>query len=167
MNDPVYQRLRELSWQRRLAETEEAQMREHLASHPEVQAEWELELGLNQALDQLPDAPLTSNFTARVLQAVEQEAAAQARASQKGRSSKWLVWNWVPKVATTVVALGSCVFFYHQHQINARTAMANSVVMVSEAVSASNPELMEDFDAIRQLGDPKPKADTELLALMK
>jgi anti-sigma factor RsiW len=167
MNDPVYQRLREVSWQRRLTETEEAQMREHLATHPEVQADWDLELSLNHAFDQLPDAPLASNFTAQVLQAVEREAAAQARASQKGWGSKWLVWNWMPKVAATVVALGSCVFFYHEHQINARTAMANSVVMVSEAVSASNPELMEDFDAIRQLGDPKPKADTELLALMK
>jgi hypothetical protein len=165
MNDPDYQRLRELNWQRRLTEAEEAELREHLTIHPEAQEDWEFDTGLTQLFDQLPDVPVASNFTARVLQAVEREAAAQARASAKGWRLSWS--NWLPRVAVSMVAFASCFFFYHQHQFNTRTAMANSVVVLSEAVSASNPELMEDFDAIRRLSDPKPKVDTELLALLK
>ena len=49
--------------------------RAHLAAHPEAQADWEAEAGLNDALGRLPDVAVSSNFTARVLQAVEREIA--------------------------------------------------------------------------------------------
>ncbi len=78
-NDPTYNRLRELSWRRKLTGAEEAELRAWLAAHPDAQADWEAEAGLNAALGRLPDAPVPSNFTARVLQAVEREAAAELR----------------------------------------------------------------------------------------
>jgi hypothetical protein len=165
MNDPVYQLLREQSWRRRLTEAEEARLRDYLTTHPEAQQDWELETGLNQIFDQLPNVPVASNFTANVLQAVEQELAAQARAKSKRWHFRWT--SWIPKAAVATVAFSSCLFFYHQHQVNAREAMANSVVMISAAVAASNPSLLEDYDAITRLGESKPKVDTEILALLK
>ena len=63
-------------------------MRAWLAAHPEAQADWEAEAGLSEALGQLPDAPVPSNFTARVLQSVERESAAERRR----RSRKWQLW---------------------------------------------------------------------------
>ncbi|MDB6121761.1 MAG: hypothetical protein JWQ71_754 [Pedosphaera sp.] len=165
MNDPVYQLLREQSWRRRLTKAEEARLRDYLATHPEAQQDWELETGLNQAFDRLPNVPVASNFTACVLQAVEQELAAQTRAkSTKGWHLRWT--SWIPKAAVAMVTFSSCLFFYHQHQVNARHAMADSVVLLSETVSA-NPGLMEDFDAIRHLGGSKPRVDTEILALLQ
>ena len=88
-NDPIYNRLRELSWRRELTAAEEAELRAWLAAHPEAQADWEAEAGLNEALRQLPDAPVPSNFTARVLQAVEREAALRERR----RGARWRVWH--------------------------------------------------------------------------
>ena len=59
-NDPLYHRLRELSWRRKLTDSEEAELRAWLAAHPEAQAGWEVEAELNQALGRLPDAPVSS-----------------------------------------------------------------------------------------------------------
>ena len=97
-NDPIYNHLRELSWRRKLTGAEEAELRAWLAAHPEAQADWEAEAGLNAALGRLPDVPVPSNFTARVLQAAEREAAAELRRP----GWKWRVWprlRWLPKVA--------------------------------------------------------------------
>src|SRR5512137_1192972 len=95
-NDPIYTRLRELSWRRKLTSAEEAELRFWLESHPEARADWEAEAGLEAALERLPDASVASNFTARVLQAVNREGAAEPR------RSAWRMWpwlRWVPKAA--------------------------------------------------------------------
>jgi anti-sigma factor RsiW len=165
MNDPVYNDLRELSWQRNLTEAEEAQLQAWLTANPEAREEWEAEAGLNHLLEALPEAPaVSSNFTALVLQAVEREDAAMARSAQRGRRT-W--WRWLPRTAVAAAVLGLGTFSY-QHQVqNNRRVMAQSVTELSQIVVASNPAFMEDFDAIQWLGDLKPKADTELLALME
>ena len=168
MNDPVHDPLRELNWRRSLTETEEAALREHLAAHPEAGEDWELEMALSQALARLPAAPpVSSNFTARVLQAVERETSAATRAKAKGPALWRSLWNWLPKAAVTCLAVGLGVFAYDRHQSNTRAAVARDVAEISELVSATNPDLMEDFEPIRRLGDAQPKADMELLALMK
>ena len=62
--DPVNQRWRELAWRRRLTEAELAEWR---AAHPESAPDAETEAALSDALAALPDAPVPSNFTARVI----------------------------------------------------------------------------------------------------
>src|ERR1035441_8301460 len=101
-DDPIYNRLRELSWRRKLTNAEEAQLRALLAAHPEAQADWDTEASLNAALGRLPDVPVTSNFTARVLQQVEREAATELRQGEP----KWQFWRrlrWLPKVAFATI----------------------------------------------------------------
>src|ERR1051326_7493813 len=73
MNEAEYNHLREESWRRALTSAEEARLQSHLAAHPDAQAEWEAEKGLTQFLADLPDAPVASNFTSLVLQAVDGE----------------------------------------------------------------------------------------------
>ena len=167
MNDPLFQQLLEISWQRRLTDAEQAQLRAYFEAHPEAAEEWLLESGLTQALDELPTVPVSSNFTARVLQAVELEEATAARAREKNRRFGWPVFKWAPQTAAAALVLGIGIFSYQQHQVQARSSMAHNVLAVSQVVSASNPELMENFDVIRKLSDPQPKADTEILALLK
>jgi anti-sigma factor RsiW len=168
MNDPVYNQLRDLSWRRELTPAEHARLQAWLAAHPEAKEDWEAEASLNHLLQELPQAPpVSSNFTALVLQAVERDSAATACA----RQSCWRVWwqSWWPRtaVATTVLALGIGVFL-HQRQVEQdRFAMARSVTDVYPVVEASNPDVMENFDAIAWLGDLQPKGDSELLALME
>jgi hypothetical protein len=168
MNDPVYQQFRELNWRRGLTESEAAGLRELLAAHPEAREDWELETALSRALTQLPAAPLVaSNFTAQVLQTVEREASARARTDAKPAGAWRSLWNWLPRAAVTGVAVGLGIFAYDRHLTNARVEVAHDVAELSELVSATNPDLMEDFESIRRLGDAQPKADTELLFLMK
>jgi len=100
--DPVDQKLRELNWRRELTAAERAELRTWLAAHPEAQADWQTEAALSKFLARLPDAPVPSNFTARVLQAVERETRTSERAPQRARW--WHVFLPRAAVAASVVA---------------------------------------------------------------
>jgi len=165
MNDSAYQRLREEQWRRKLTEAEETELRAYFAAHPEAQEDWESDAELNQLLEHLHQAPpVSSNFTALVLQAVERDSAAAERAS--GRSVLQYFHRWLPRAAVASLVLGVGVIAYEHHEVNVRAEMARNAARITEIVSASsNPELLQDFEAIRRLSDPEPKADVELLAL--
>ena len=165
-NDPIYERLRELSWRRNLTAGEAAELRAWLAAHPDALAGWEAEAGLTEALGQLADAPVASNFTARVLQAVEREDAARLR-HQRQKWQVWRGWRWLPKVAVAAVVLGAGLISYEQAAKAARRAeYARSVAAVSDVSSLPGPEALKDFGAIR-VSNPTPVADEELLAALK
>jgi anti-sigma factor RsiW len=160
-NDPMYQRLRELSWRRRHTGPEEAELRAWLSAHPEAQADWDAEARLNASLSHLPDAPVPGNFTARVLQAVERDAAAELR----GREGKWLVWpwrRWLPRVALAVVVVGAGFVSYQKVDAANRRKLAESVAVVSSLSSLPSPDILKDFDAIQALNSTPPP-DEELL----
>ncbi|MBI3851951.1 MAG: hypothetical protein HY298_16970 [Verrucomicrobia bacterium] len=165
MNDPLYHQLRELSWRRKLTDAEEAQIRAFLAAHPEAQTDWEREVGLNRLLEHLPDVPVASNFTARVLQAVEREAGQQARAAKFMRKLWWPAVGWLPRAAVVAVVLCIGVFGYHHHRVTVRKQMAKSLAPVSNIISFTSLEIWEHFDDINRLSQTPPQADRELLAL--
>jgi len=165
MNDADYQKVRELSWQRKLTEAEDAELQKYLAAHPEAKVDWETDAELNRFLDGLPAAPpVASNFTARVMEAVERETAIPAHA--EGWFARGRLRNWLPRAAAACLVAGVVLLGYHEHQTRAREAMARRVADLARAVSAS-PELLANYDHIRRLGDTPPKADTNLLALLK
>jgi negative regulator of sigma E activity len=110
----------------------------------------------------LPDASVPSNFTARVLQAVELE---EAR-----RSRKW-TFNWnlralLPRVAVAAITICFAGFVVRQHEINGqRAAFAKNVALVATAQPLPSVEALKNFDAIQRMS--QPRADEELLALMQ
>ena len=164
-NDPIYHRLRELSWRRELTGPEAAELRAWLAAHPDAQADWEAEAGLNAALGRLPDVPVPSNFTARVLQAAEQEAAAQLRRP----AGAWLAWlrlRWLPKVAFAAIVVGAGLVTYHQFQATHRKNLVESVAAVSAVSSLPSPDILKDFEAIQALNSA-PAPDEQLLAVLQ
>ena len=163
MKDSATQRLRELLWQPKLTEAEAAELQNLLATHPEAQADLETESALNDALAQLPEAPpVSSNFTARVLQAVERETTIRSRTD-----SRWSLHSWLPRFAVAALSLTLAVAAWHHHEMNERAAMARDVAQLGAALVSSTPELTENFDTIRRLNASSPKADTELLTLMQ
>jgi anti-sigma factor RsiW len=164
MNDPRYHKLRETSWRRELTSAEETELRAWLAAHPEAQPDWEVEIRLNQALGRLPDAPLASNFTARVLAAVERENAAALREQQFG--GRWAWRSLLPRLAFAAAVLGIGWFAYHESRATKRMELAQSVAVVADVRSLPGPEILRDFEAIRQL-NPAPAPDKELLALLQ
>jgi anti-sigma factor RsiW len=164
-NDPLYHPLRELSWRRKLTAAEAAELRAWLAAHPEARADWETEAGLNDALGRLPNAPVGSNFTACVLQAVERDAAVELRRRERRWRFSWRL-RWLPQAAAAAVVLGVVLVSYREFITIKLARYGQSVAVVSKVSALPSAEALKDFDAIRAL-NPTPAADEELLAALK
>jgi|ERR1051325_5218711 anti-sigma factor RsiW len=162
--DPFYEKLREISWRRKLTTAEERELREWLAAHPEVQETFELETGLTEAMGKMPDVPVANNFTSRVLQTVEREAMAQARE----RETYWNLWRklprWLPKVASATLAItvAGSVYLYHQGV----EASQKELVQRVAKMPLPSPEILTNFEAIR-IVSATPAPDEQLLALFQ
>ena len=119
---------------------------------------------LRELLSRLPDAPVPSNFTARVMQAVELEESQAGRA----RPRKVFTWNWhalLPRTAAAAVVVIAASLAFYQHQIyNQRVAIAKSVMLVANAQPLPGVEALNNFDAIQRMSQPA-HADEGLLAL--
>ena len=158
-NEPLQNPLRELAWRRKLTDAEKAGLR----AQPEAQADLELESRLSEALARVPDAPMPSNFTARVLQAVEREAARGAR------TRSWS-WHWrilVPRVAVAVAVVGLAGLAYQRHALDKRAELAEDMVLLAQAQPVPSVEALKNFDAIQRMSQMTPRADDELLALLQ
>jgi anti-sigma factor RsiW len=152
MNDPI-------------ASAKQAELRAWLATHPAAQADWELEARLTAALRRLPDAPVPANFTARVLQAVEREAAL----AERERAGFWraLDWRrWLPRTAMGAAAVAAVLVSLQLYQAHTRARLGRSLALISNFAPALPPDSLANFDSVRRLS-PAPGADTELLALLQ
>ena len=111
-------------------------------------------------LGRLPDVPVSSNFTARVMQAIELDTM---------RQSRWRLfgWHWrviIPRAATATVIVGLASFTFYQHEIYVQqVALAKSAALVASQQMPSM-EALKNFDAIRRMGQ-SARPDDELLAL--
>ena len=158
-NEPLQNQLRELAWRRKLTGAERAGLR----AQPEAQADLELESRLSEALARVPDAPMPSNFTARVLQAIEREEARGAR------TGSWS-WHWrvlVPRVAMAVAVVGLAGLAYQHHEFDKRALLAKDVALLAKAQPLPSVEALKNFDAIQRMSQATPRADDELLTLLK
>src|SRR5438128_1561371 len=114
-DDPTSRKLRDINWKRELTASEQAELDAWLKAHPEARADWETDVALTSSLCRLADAPISSNFTSRVLQAVEREARAEGR----GRSvfPWWQNWarraRWVMGTSFTGVILTVGLVAHH------------------------------------------------------
>jgi negative regulator of sigma E activity len=140
----------EILWRRKLSETERAALR--------AQPELEMEARLTDALAKIPDAPVASNFTARVLAAIELEEKPAAR-------SRWR-WNWRllwPRVAVAAAVLIFAGVSLQRYETNFhRIALAKNVAQLA-AQPLPSVDALENLDAIQRMSQPA-HADTELLA---
>jgi negative regulator of sigma E activity len=118
---------------------------------------------MRKLLTRLPDAPVASNFTARVMQAIDLE---EARAHRRGWN---LIWSWrifLPRVAVAAVAISIAGLTLQHHRLaGERSELAKNVAFVAQTPMPS-VEALKDFDAIKSMGHPA-RADDELLALLQ
>ncbi len=158
-NEPLQNPLRELAWRRKLTDAEKT----GLCAQPEAQADLELESRLSEALARVPDAPMPSNFTARVLQAIEREEARGTRT----RSWSWYWRVFAPRVAVAVAVVGFAGLAYQRHELDQRAELAKDITLLAEAQPVPGVEALKNFDAIQRMSQTTPHADDELLALLK
>jgi hypothetical protein len=149
---------REELWRRKLSTAERAALR--------GQPELELEARLTDALAQMPNAPVPSNFTARVLDAITLEEARAARAAQT-QGWRWSWRGWLPRVAVTAAVLLLAGAGFYQHEASrARSEMAKSLSLVASAKVVPSVDVLENLDVIQRMSQPA-HADTELLAALQ
>jgi len=157
MNESEYSLLLETAWRRPLTNEEKARVQSYLLVHPEAQPDWDAETLLNTALFTLRDAPLSSNFTARVLQSVSLQEMQEAR---RGKGWARNIRLWLPRfaVAGLVVGLGGLAF--EQHHLGQLRAKADQLRIVSQ-VAATVPDvrMWQDFDTIASLDEVSPSRD--------
>jgi len=160
-----HEKMRELTWRENLSPAQQQELEAWLAIHPEKREALAVESNLTASLGKLPHIPVSSNFTARVLEQARLDRQTANRKSS--RPSFILGWRWTIQTATAVVLISAAGLTWKQAQ-STRTAgeIARSVSLVSEISSLPHPELLRDFEAIRALNQA-PAADEELLTLLK
>ena len=165
-DDPLDNLGDELAWRRKLNPSEQARLRSWLASDPEAPARYESEVALNEALDSLPNAPVPSNFTTRVLQAVELEKSRAERILPSERTFLSRLVGWLPKTAMAALTIGVVLVSYQHFREAHRVRLARDAVVVSRVAPLPNPTALEDFEVIRAMSQA-PAADQELLKLLQ
>ena len=143
--------LRESLWRRKPSATEHNELR--------AQPDLELEARLTDALGQLADAPVASNFTSRLLAEIDREEAQTARSRSR--------WNWnflQPRLALAVaVVLFAGLGIRHYEIESHRTALARNVALVAVSHPLPSVDALENLDAIQRMSQ-STHADGELLA---
>jgi hypothetical protein len=164
MNEAEFNRLLETAQRRPLTTEEELRLREYGLVQPEAQARWEEEEALTQLIRRLPAAPLSSNFTARVLDAVAREPGESVLVAP----AAWWGWlgRWNPLKAGTVGTTAAAVVLlaFHQYQQTSRAELARTLAAFSQAATLAEVEVWRDFEAIRRLSQLPEGVDVELIS---
>jgi negative regulator of sigma E activity len=141
-------------WRRKLSDAERVELR--------AQPELDLEARLTDALHRIPGATVPSNFTVRVLNAVELE---ESKAARQG----WR-WNWhflLPRVAVATAVLLFAGISIQRYEAHAhRIELAKNVAMIAAKQPMPSLDALENLDVIRHMG-ASTHADGDLLAALQ
>jgi hypothetical protein len=139
--------LRESLWRRKLSDAERAGL--------SVQPELELEARLTGALAKIPDAPVPSNFTARVLDAIELEEKQAVRSH--GWALNWRrLWPRVAVAAAVLIFAGVSVQRHESHSRHARRWREASRWW-RRTPSLPSVDALDNLDAIQRMSQAGPR----------
>jgi hypothetical protein len=122
--------------------------------------EREEDMALTRLLDKLPDAPLASNFSSRVMQTIGLEEQRTSPTPHRFRPQAW-ARNWFIRLGFGSTVALILVLGWNQTVQQERKQIAESVVTVSEVASVPSVEVLVDFEAIQSLGAVPPDEDVE------
>jgi anti-sigma factor RsiW len=165
MQHADYQNLIEAGWRRPLTPPERARLRDFLAAHPQLQESWGQEAALNRLLRRLPSAALSTNFTARVLQAA-QRLPAKPPWPLRWPLFAWIPAGWIPRAALAAAMVCCALLSFHQYQASCRAQVARDLASVSRLAALPPIDWLKDFDTINRL-DKVKVADDDLLAALQ
>lgn len=156
MTEQEYNELRETSWRRPLDAAEDARVQAYLALNPDAQRAWEQDAELTQLLAQLPPAPLSSNFTSQVLGALDREL----RTAPSVRT-RWRWHHLLPRLAWAMALLLLVGFSVQKYRGYRQEKLVHELVQATFNHRLA-PNIFQDYDVIRSLGQLPPPADEEL-----
>jgi hypothetical protein len=164
MEKTEYQNLKEAGWRRPLTAAERARLREFLAAHPEWQETWEQEAALTGLLRRRPGAAVSTNFTARVVQAAQRLPVKPAW-RRRLEMFPWLPAGWAPR-ATLATAMVCCgLFSFHEYGTLRRVQMAREVAGIIREPGLPSIDWLENFDTIDRMNKVEVADDGLLMVL--
>lgn len=163
MNESQIKELLEISWRRRLTAEEKRDVGDWLDRNPARRSEYEQALAASQALAQLPDAEVPSNFMSRVWDGVEvaERETAPARAPLGG----WRLW--LPRWATGMAALLLVAGGWWQYAATQRAEVAQGVMAAADTAETLDPAMLRDFEALQVMTEASAAVDEELLTALQ
>ncbi len=182
MNGPDYETLIEARVRRKLTLEEERMLRDRFAADSGLESRWQGDLALHSLLSRLPNVPVSSNFTSRVLAGLPDNA---RRSAPRPWFFLRFTWKWAPISALVVLGL---FLGWQQHlralehrelakSVATFSQVANMLADHSTSTHATGPstelpplppmELIHDFDAITRLPYAMINVDTELLLALQ
>ncbi len=137
------------------------------AGHPEDREIWEEEAALSGVLANLPDVPVSPNFTSRVWQQIEMEVREPVRT--ENLLVRFLTGSWlrIPRIAWACALMLALGISIQQEHTQNQDKVAESIVPVVELAQLPSVEMLQDFDAINSLSEPMVSGDLELLAALE
>lgn len=166
MSSSKFDQWREAGLRRKLSKSEVTELRAFLDLHPDATSEIEFDMALNQMLRQLPDRPISSNFTAQVLQAVTHARSQATILPAIGWTWRWLR-HQLPRWAMAGLLIGIGLFSYRQYQLQSRFELARSVMTVSNISTLAPVEVWQNYDAIVRLSHVPLQVDEDLLKALE
>ena len=160
MNQSEFDNLLQTAYERDLTDDELARLERWLAANPADQAEWE---ALDHLLATLPDTPVATNFTARVLDEVR-----RAETAHPALGQAWWQRLLAPQFRPVQIAAAATLAMviggvgYQSHLNQSRAEMAAAVAAIAEFP----PGFLADFEAIGAVAQADA-IDEELWAALK
>ena len=160
MNQSEFDNLLKIAPERDLTDVELARLENWLGANPADQAEWEV---LDQLLAALPDTPVATNFTARVLDKV-----CSVEAGQPVLGQAWWQRLLAPQFRPVQIAAAATLAMviggvgYQSHLNQSRAEMAAAIVSIAEFT----PVFLADIEAIEAVAQADV-IDEELWAALK
>jgi len=145
---------------RRPLATREQQRRELLLENdPEAREYWEEELALDHCLQTIPDASVSSNFTAQVL--------AQVPVESRVRSQHGLPFlPWRPRMVLAGLFLVVGLLSLRTYFLRDQAHIVDTAATLAEVSELPTLQLL-DFESIQLLQPAAGDADIELLAALE
>jgi len=160
MNQSEFDNLLQTARERDLTDGELARLERWLAANPADQAEWE---ALDHLLATLPDTPVATNFTARVLDEVR-----RAETAHPALGQAWWQRLLAPQFRPVQIAAAATLAMviggvgYQSHLNQSRAEMAAAIASIAEFP----PGFLADFEAIGAVAQADV-IDEELWAALK
>ena len=160
MNQSEFDNLLQTATERDLTDGELARLERWLAANPADQAEWE---ALDHLLATLPDTPVATNFTVRVLAEVR-----RAEPAHPALGQAWWQRLLAPQFRPVQIAAAATLAMviggvgYQSHLNQSRAEMAAAVASIAEFP----PGFLADFEAIGAVAQADA-IDEELWAALK
>ena len=167
MNQPSeYEDLLSIRWIRELNDREQDRLERLLSADPKWKDQWQEDMAILAAVLRLPDVPVASNFTSRVVAALP---CAPDESSPALLLPPKRIWfrrlTWAPKwcLGFGFATLLALAVFYGEYRRAKSMQLVESLTVVTESKTAPTMEESQHFEFIQELAPVPLEVDWELI----